>query len=871
VEALRTRLEAENAPEDLLADVWLAELSQLLPELRDRYPDLPLPMTGDPDFIRSRIFEAVARLVEALAARRPVVLFVDDIQWADEGSLDLLLYLSRRLTQDRTPVLVLLTARQEDLTTTVSLRDWLAGLGRDVPLTRLRLPALTPAVVQQLVGILAGQGSGDDVAEQAVVREFGAWLQAETGGVPFYVEAMLQMLIEQGVFTRRQGQGHFRSDVLAAWQHIQSEGRLPVPPGVREVILNRLSHLSDPASSKALAGSVIGRACGFERLCQVSSVAELEGLTALEELRNSRLMLEIGDELRPYSFAHDNIRQVVYTEAGEARRRLYHRRALSALTEGQGSPAELAYHALATRLTEPAFRYSVAAGDEAMRLSAVSEAVAHYENARQLLHDTPALEVKIDVIRLLYLRLGRARELQHRFQDALAIYSEMASLGRSLQSQSMELAALVAQGTIHALPYAGHDIVRAQVLADQALALARQLQDQAAEAKILWNYLLLHAYGTGDSAQAITYGEASVKIARETNLREQLAFTLNDLGMAYMTEGQHAAAESAFREAESILRGLDNRSMLGNSLNFLALLYLWQGKLDKALAYWDDCEVVTEALGSSNNYPFVAVNRSYVYLQTGQIERLLTRLEPLLRMDEASIQPLVHVSAYHLLALIHAALGAYEQGAVYCRQAISLHPRLPAYLRPPTFAILAGLLLGQGDLAQAQAAITERLVGFEPGNFSLAGIAYIYVPLAQTKVALVAGDMSQMAASLDYLFACYERLKNTIGKVEACYLQGKAAMSKGQTAAAYEALQAGRSLAEAIGNRIDLWPILWELSQLEAAAGNTDEAERLCLQAREIVTYIAKHTGSDELSASFLALPEVRAILSPSWYRWRQE
>ena len=103
-----------------------------------------------------------------------------------------------------------------------------------------------------------------------------------------------------------------------------------------------------------------------------------------------------------------------------------------------------------------------------------------------------------------------------------------------------------------------------------------------------------------------------------------------------------------------------------------------------------------------------------------------------------------------------------------------------------------------------------------------------------------------------------------MGKVEAWYLRGKEATSRGQTAAAYEALQAGLSLAQAIGNHIDLWPVLWELSQLEAAAGNMDEAERLRQQAREIVTYIADHAGSDETSASFLALPEVRAVLGPS-------
>jgi hypothetical protein len=78
IEALRLRLEQENAPEDLLDDIWLAELSQLMPELRARYPDLPPPMTGDASFVRSRHFSAVATLGSALAARNPAVMVLDD-------------------------------------------------------------------------------------------------------------------------------------------------------------------------------------------------------------------------------------------------------------------------------------------------------------------------------------------------------------------------------------------------------------------------------------------------------------------------------------------------------------------------------------------------------------------------------------------------------------------------------------------------------------------------------------------------------------------------------------------------------------------------------------------------------------------------
>src|SRR6266702_7521628 len=94
IEALRPRIERENAPDDLLADIWLAELSRLLPELCDRYPDLPAP-TGDKSVARNRLFESVARLGQALAARAPLVLFIDDVQWADAASLDVLHYLAR--------------------------------------------------------------------------------------------------------------------------------------------------------------------------------------------------------------------------------------------------------------------------------------------------------------------------------------------------------------------------------------------------------------------------------------------------------------------------------------------------------------------------------------------------------------------------------------------------------------------------------------------------------------------------------------------------------------------------------------------------------------------------------------------------------
>ena len=149
VEALRLRLEQVNAPEDLLEDVWLAELSQLMPELRARYPDLPPPMTGDAHFVRSRLFEAMATLGSALAARHPAVLMLDDIQWADADTLELVHYLARRWAEMGAPILILLTVRQEAYAADAALREWLTRLERDASFTRLLLDNLSGTAVAE--------------------------------------------------------------------------------------------------------------------------------------------------------------------------------------------------------------------------------------------------------------------------------------------------------------------------------------------------------------------------------------------------------------------------------------------------------------------------------------------------------------------------------------------------------------------------------------------------------------------------------------------------------------------------------------------------------------------------------------------------
>src|SRR5207245_11775464 len=122
-------------PADLLADGCLAALSRVLPELRVRYPDLPAP-TEDELTAKGRLFEAAVRLLDALCQRAPLVLLVDDLQWADEASLDLLRYLGHSWKEHGSRVLLLCTARSEELEPKSQLSTQLANSGRDLPVTQ---------------------------------------------------------------------------------------------------------------------------------------------------------------------------------------------------------------------------------------------------------------------------------------------------------------------------------------------------------------------------------------------------------------------------------------------------------------------------------------------------------------------------------------------------------------------------------------------------------------------------------------------------------------------------------------------------------------------------------------------------------------
>jgi DNA-binding SARP family transcriptional activator len=854
IEALRLRLEEVNAPEDLLEDVWLAELSQLMPELRARYPDLPLPLTGDANFVRARLFEAIAALGNALAARHPSVLILDDMQWADADTLDLVHYLARRWTEMSAPILLLLAVRREAYAANAPLRERLARLERDTSLTRLLLDNLSGAAVGQLVGRLTGEA-----VDESASSAFAAWLWAETRGLPFFIEALLGMLVEQGILNVT-NQARPSYDFAAALDHVRSVAQVPLPPGVREVIQARLAQHSKEAGALLLAAAVLGQACTFERLCQVADLAETDSLDALEALLDGRLLTEQASDRRPYTLAHDYIREVVYSESHEARRRVYHRRALLALEAANEPAAECAFHALAAQLDEPAFRFSVAAGSESASSYALQDALTHFDTAREVARHMQERgeNANTDLLERLYKQRGHLLELLQDDEAAQANYEEMRAEGVKHHSKTLELSGLVPQSILHSHYTGVFNPLKSKELAQAALVLARELGDKPAEAYALWGLQVAELYSAGDSQQVVVYGEQALALARELRLKELVGLVLNDLCWPFGAQKHIEQSRQELNEAMAIWRELGNLLRLAEAYRFLLIIHGMAGDHKSILVDAPELAELGASIGSRLDEVEPLLVLAFVHLRQGRFAQALDCIEQYGAYADSIGHPnQVHDHQWGRIKL-YLAVGALEEAERWADELFSQRESVPPNFITTFFAEIARVKIARGKLDEGRAILDELLTNLPLDAVWSSSIIDIAMGYAELNLAL--GQPEALFTGLEERLRPYRAAGFNTLLADEHWLRGRAALALGKFDAAREALLKAREAAEAQEESAMLWKILSTLSEAERTYGNTGEADRLNDQAWALVDDIAAHAG--ELRDVFLAQPAVAAVLA---------
>jgi DNA-binding SARP family transcriptional activator len=441
-EALRTQLAA-----------GATDLAQIVPELRELFPDLPAP-TLEAEGARFRLFDAAARFLRNAATAHPLVIVLDDLHAADEPSLLLLRFLAGELRGSR--ILLVGSYRDVDPTVRDPLAATLAELAREPVTHRIDLVGLTEGDVARYIEL---------TARTTAPPQLTAAIHAETQGNPLFLGEVVRLLAAEGRLAE--------VDVSALWS-------LGIPQGVREVIGRRVRRLSDDCGGMLTLASVLGREFGLDALEQLTKLSDEELLEVLDEAVAARVLTALPGAPGRLRFAHALIRETLYDQLTAPRRVQLHRRAADALEElyapdPEPHLAELAHHffeAAPGGDLDKALGYARRAGERAVGLLAYEEGARYYELALQALELKQPIDARARCE--LLLELGEALAKAGTMLEAKERFLAAAELARSSgRSQHLARAAL-GYGGRYRFARAGPDRSIVPLLEEALAALGEQ-------------------------------------------------------------------------------------------------------------------------------------------------------------------------------------------------------------------------------------------------------------------------------------------------------------------------------------------------------------------------------------------------------------
>lgn len=672
-----------------LDDAGRVEVSRILPALLAARPHLAPPGPLSEAWQRTRLFEALARTVLGAGPerRRPLLLFLDDLQWVDRETLAWIGYLLRFDASAR--LLVVATLRPYEL-------------GRDHPVVAFRLAHLRTGRLSEIELSPMDEGATAElasaVADRRVDPEEAARIYRDTEGNPLFVVEMVRGGLSFGG-QEAEGPEPGAGDRPVTARRPAPRGATVMPEKVRAVIQWRLGMLSPATRRLAQTAAVIGREFGLEVLCRASELDEATVGEGLDELWQRRLVR--GQRAGVYDFSHDGIRAVAVEEIGPARRRGLHLRVARALQalhadDLDAFSGQIAQHYEQAGRAELSIRFYRRAAEAAQRIYAHAEAVDLY---RKLLEG--GLQASLTTRERCEIRLELARiwRMTGRWAQARSISEE--ALAAAEAAADVPLAARARIGLA--------DVLRLQGYYDAALeALTRSEQEFEAAGEgrgvvsALWTAGQIHWF-RGDHPQALAALERQLAIATERDDQRGIGEALETMGMVYWSQGDWERAGDCCLRAIRIAQPLAHKEILTRASITLGNVRSAEHWFGEAVYWYRHAGVLAREIDARQALSWAISNIALLLAKRGDYPRALAGYERSLRNAWEIGDRWTACLNVAGLAAVNERLGRWEQAEALYRKATGFGERLsmPSYLSGMLVG-LARLLLAQGRAAEAR-------------------------------------------------------------------------------------------------------------------------------------------------------------------------
>ena len=628
-------------------------------------------LADDAQQLYERALHDVVLLLRTVAEQQPVAIFLEDVHWSDEASLDFVMELSLRCQE--LPVLIVALARP-------SLYDkrpyWSEGRAFH---TRMELNPLSRRDSQRLVDMILYQLL--DEPPMVALRDL---IVRSAEGNPFYIEELIRMFFEDGTLTRfEEGQ------------------ELRVPPTLFGVLQARLDRLMAEEQTTIQQAAVVGRVFwdkAIDHLRQKESEHQEDLAEQFDHLRQRRFIeVRVPStfiDASEYRFHNSLLRDTAYESVLIALRRRYHRLVALWLADQYGPTRvmekadEIASHYEQAGDEVEAAEWYGQAGDQAAKMYALAAATHYYQKALSLLPERPSRW------RLrCYRGLGKVWQMQARYEEALLACRQMQEMAAVLgetaaEAEAWNLIALV-QAWQGQFPTSWDSARTAESLARSLSApdiLSQSLLRQG------WN-----AFRLNQTDVAVTQADEALRLSQEMGDARQTA-DIRYLLLAINTNlGQYKEAMQYGQESLALYQALGDKHRIGRTLAGLGAVAEEKGDLSAALQYQQDALVVAESIGDKGNMMTARLNLGQTYSKMGEWATAVTYLQQLLAMPECeqvSFLPL----AQAWLAQAYLALGDVTQAMPIAKRAVVLaQARKHPYFLGCAWQVLGSVLAALPD------------------------------------------------------------------------------------------------------------------------------------------------------------------------------
>ncbi len=644
-----------NEQIDQKLNLWSSELVEIRPFLQLLLGLQPGGEQGEritsmePEQLRRQTFVAIHRLFSILALRQPLVFFLDDLQWIDSISADLLLYLSHLIVSR--PILFVCAQRKNEASPFEQVLARIRTMHPDQCL-ELSIKPLTITECRQLLDEFLSSADLPDSFLSLIIQQ--------SGGNPYFIEEFVRLLVEKDFL-------HLVRGKLVANREIRADS-LAVPASLESLIRARVDSLEISARQMLQIASVIGLRFNGTLLAKV---AEREDVNIILAHLQARGMLNLTAEEDYWEFSHPLIEVIVYNSVLKAQRRILHHRTAMALENRwcgmEDEHAEdLAYHYRKAEIMDRALSYLIIAGERAAARHANDGAVSFFEQAAELMSVVPNIgdETRWRIVN----QMGEVYQFIGKYDTSMTV----------LQS--------------------GLDLLHSDLLsAAQRAGIYRRMGDTA--------------HKKGDQEQAILYLKQALDMIGEpddTQSRVEAARIYARLGWCHFLVSDFESAKEAVMKSMYYSSFAKNLTTLAMAENYLGGILFRQGELEQAMQHTRTAMEYWQEIGYSWGVAAALSNLGILESESGNWQAAFNSIKRSLELrQKMGDVDGVAITNHNLGHLVHS-LGDVFEAEKYYRDSLAVsRPLQMNWHAANSFVGLAQSLLCQGKIDEASESIQE--------------------------------------------------------------------------------------------------------------------------------------------------------------------